>query len=362
MQKHLKNTRPQTMFAIVKHAAQKGLRAQHTPRPHKIGAHEVRLKVLYAGICGTDMHIYQWDAWAQQRINPPLILGHEFSAKILEVGTAVTKYTKGQLVSAECHIICGACPLCKTNQGHLCNNANIIGVDRDGAFCEELILPQESLWPISEGIDPKHGAIFDPIGNAMHTVTTHNVHGTHTLITGAGSIGLAAIAIAKAHGAKHISVVEPNTTRHKIAYSLGANAVYTTIEEAHPTFKNTPPEVFLEMSGHPQALQKGLKTLEFGAKVALLGLPSAPISLDLAEDIILKGVTIHGIVGRKIFETWLQVDTFLKENPHVPEALITHTVPAHDFKKAFDTLEKGVAIKAVLDFTTTEAKCNEPTF
>jgi len=339
------------MFAIQKPKAGKGVTATAAAMGQP-KAHEVRIKVTYAGVCGTDMHIYQWDTWAQNRIKPPLILGHEFVGEIIELGAEVQGYQIGQRVSAEGHIVCGVCVLCKTGQAHLCQQTQIIGVDRQGAFCQEIIMPASNLWPVSANISDAHAAIFDPLGNAMHTVMAFSPAGEHVLITGAGAIGLAAVAMAKANGARKVTVVEPNDHKRKVAEQLGADVTLNPFKDdvVAQTAADRPTRL-LEMSGNEKALETGLKALLEGGKVALLGIPPKEITLNLAELVIFKGLTLQGVVGRKMFETWYQVDHFVQNNPAAVDALVTHILPATDYQKAFDLLEAGEAIKIVLKFT-----------
>lgn len=339
------------MFAIHKPHAGKGLQAT-TATVAKPKAHEVRIKVTHAGVCGTDMHIYQWDAWAQNRIKPPLVLGHEFVGEIIELGADVQGYAVGQRVSAEGHIVCGVCVLCKTGQAHLCQETEIIGVDRQGAFCEELIMPATNLWPVSPKISDAHAAIFDPLGNAMHTVMAFSPAGEHVLITGAGAIGLAAVAMAKANGARKVTVVEPNAHKRHVAETLGADVTLNPFDDdVLAATRHDRPTILLEMSGNEKALETGLKALLEGGRAALLGIPPKAITLNLAELVIFKGLTLKGIVGRKMYETWYQVDHFLQNHPAAVDALVTHILPAQDFQQAFDLLEAGDAIKIVLKFT-----------
>ena len=337
------------MFAICKTKAAPGLEAQNVEAP-SMGANEVRIKVAYAGVCGTDMHIYSWDKWAQNRIVPPLVLGHEFSGYVQEVGRDVSGVEVGQLVSAECHIVCGVCGLCTSGQAHLCKKTEIIGVDRRGAFCEEVVVPANNIWPVSKGIAPQSAAIFDPLGNAMHTVKTYDVKGKNVVITGAGAIGLAAVAMAKHEGAKRIVVVEPNTEKYALAQAFGADEVLHPKENLVEATAKHEPDILLEMSGHEQALTQGLKALAMGGKAALLGIPSAPVTLDIAELVVFKGLTLKGVIGRRMFQTWAQVDAFVQKNPHVPERLTTHIFAAPQFQEGFDTLQAGKAIKTVLSF------------
>lgn len=338
------------MFAIHKAKAGKGLEAttveSQTPK-----AHEVRIKVTHAGVCGTDMHIYQWDDWSQSRIKPPLVLGHEFVGEIVELGSDVKGYEIGQRVSAEGHIVCGVCPLCRTGRSHLCQDTVIIGVDRRGAFCEELIMPATNLWPVNAKISDAHAAIFDPLGNAMHTVMSFPPAGEHVLISGAGAIGLAAVAMAKANGARKVTVVEPNESKRKVAEKLGADVCLDPFsQDVVAETKADKPTLLLEMSGNEKALETGLTALLEGSNVALLGIPPRAINLKLAELVIFKGLTLRGIVGRKMYETWYQVDHFVQNNPEAVDELVTHILPAQDFQKAFDLLEAGEAIKIVLQF------------
>lgn len=333
------------MFAICKTEAKPGLEAREVDAP-TMGAEDVRIKVSHAGVCGTDLHIYRWDDWAQSRVKPPLVLGHEFVGEIVELGRNVTGFEKGQLVSAECHVVCGVCSLCKSCRAHLCEKTEIIGVDRRGAFCEEAVMPAANLWPVSRGIAPQSAAIFDPLGNAMHTVKTFPVNGKHVLITGAGAIGLAAIAMAKHDGASRITVVEPNPEKQQLAKELGADEILNPGED----ISGAQPHVLLEMSGNEKAIAFGLRALAMGGQAAMLGLPAAPIQLDLSELVIFKGLSLQGVIGRRMFETWQQVDSFVKANPKVPERLISHIISAENFSEAFELLDAGKAIKTVLNF------------
>ena len=338
------------MFAIQKAKAGKGLEAT-TIESQKPKDNEVRIKVTHAGVCGTDMHIYQWDDWSQKRVKPPLILGHEFVGEIVELGADVYGYQVGQRVSAEGHIVCGVCTLCKTGRAHLCKDTVIIGVDRQGAFCNEINMPAPNLWPVSSKISDAHAAIFDPLGNAMHTVMAFPPSGEHVMISGAGAIGLAAVAMAKANGARKVTVVEPSEHKRQVAQKLGADVTIDPFNtDVVATVADDKPTILLEMSGNEKALETGLKSLLEGGKVALLGIPPKAVTINLAELVIFKGLTLQGIVGRKMYETWYQVDHFLQNHPEAVDELVTHILPAQDFQKAFDLLEAGEAIKIVLQF------------
>jgi threonine 3-dehydrogenase len=343
------------MFAIVKNRAEKGLWAEERTPQTKLGPNDVRIRVSHAGVCGTDFHIYKWDDWAKGRVKVPTVLGHEFVGNIIELGSAVSGYAVGDRVSAECHITCGVCRFCRTGQGHLCVDTQIIGVDRDGAFTNELIMPAANLWKIHPDIPDRHAAIFDPLGNAMHTVSAFNLAGKTVIITGAGAIGLMAVAMSKAHGAAKVIVLEPQDGKRRMATDLGADLTLDptqsgTREKVSAFTGGAMPDVLLEMSGNEKGIQQGLDLLAMGGEVAMLGIPPKPITLDLAATVIFKGLTVKGIIGRKMFETWYQVDTFARTHPQVIDKIITHILPAARFAEAFTLMEEGKAGKVVLQF------------
>lgn len=344
------------MFAIAKTAPEAGLTAIDQPQVAKLAPNDVRIAVKKAGVCGTDLHIYRWDSWAQGRIKPPLILGHEFVGEVIEVGSHVTAVQKGQRVSGECHIVCNQCRPCRTGNAHLCEKTVIIGVDRAGAFAEQLIMPEQNLWPIADEVPDHHAAIFDPMGNAMHTVMQFSLAGKVVLITGVGSIGLMAVAMAKAAGAARVLVLEPQAHKRKLATNLGADAaIDATDAAAEGQIKEAAGsqgiDVLLEMSGNVRALEAGCRVLNMGGQVALLGIPSQPITFDLGNLLVFKGLEWKGIIGRKMFETWYQVDAFARHHPQVIEQIISHQLPARDFQKGFELFDKGQSVKVVLDLT-----------
>ncbi|MBI1364184.1 MAG: L-threonine 3-dehydrogenase [Proteobacteria bacterium] len=344
------------MFAIVKNRPEKGLWAEDRLNAQKtLGPNDVRIKVSHAGVCGTDFHIYKWDDWAQGRVKVPTVLGHEFVGNIVEMGSAVSGYTVGERVSAECHITCGVCRFCRTGQGHLCVDTQIIGVDRDGAFTNEVVMPASNLWKIHPDIPDAHAAIFDPLGNAMHTVSAFNLAGKTVMITGAGAIGLMAVAMSKARGAAKVIVLEPQEAKRRMAEALGADMTLDPTQSGAndkiKAFTNAAmPDVLLEMSGNEKAIQQGMTLLAMGGEVAMLGIPPKAITLDVASTIIFKGLTVKGIIGRKMFETWYQVDTFVRTNPDAVDKIITHVLPAERFAEAFTLMEEGKAGKVVLKF------------
>lgn len=344
---------PTTMLAIKKAQAAVGLTWSPGTALPAVGPRDVLIQVTHAGICGTDRHIYEWDAWSRSRIPVGITTGHEFVGKVVALGSAVNRVQIGQRVSGEGHIGCGACQPCRTGNGHICEKVDIIGIDRDGCFAEYLSLPEENVWPVHPDIPDKIAAIFDPLGNAMHTVMAPNVSGRSVLITGVGIIGLMAVTIARAAGAGLILVSDPNPKRLALAKELGADEAYPAangdwVPAARKATGGQGPEVLLEMSGHPAAIRNGFKALRNGGTAALLGLPSEPVALDLPNDIIFKGATVLGINGRRMFETWYQMESFILAGRLKLDPIITHELPMKDFDKGFKLMQAGDAIKVVL--------------
>jgi threonine 3-dehydrogenase len=342
------------MYTLQKSKPGKGLDLVKKPVP-TINPREVLIKISSAGICGTDLHIYNWDEWSQSRIKPPLTTGHEFVGEVIQVGSEVSNIKTGTRVSAEGHIICGQCQFCRTGQGHICQDVEIIGVDRDGCFAEYLVMPDENLWPVPEEIPDRHAAIFDPLGNAMHTVMAFPVAGKSVLVMGAGAIGLFTVPILRAVGASPIIVVEPNTYKRRLAKKANADIVLNPMEDdvIETVMDNTQGlgvEVLLEMSGNEKAIVQGFECLRNGGAASLLGIPPGEIKIDLARHIIFKAAEIKGVNGRRMYDTWYQCQSFLlRKNINIDD-LITHTFPYKDFQMAFDLLNKGKAAKIILTF------------
>lgn len=340
------------MRKIIKSNAGKGLSLVTGDVPKNPQAYEVQVRVTHVGICGTDFHIYSWDHWAEKRVKPPLTTGHEMVGVVEKVGSSVEKYKVGQRVSVECHKVCGVCRYCRTGRGHLCAETSIIGVDEDGVFAEYVNLPASNVWSVDDKIPNHHAAIFDPVGNAMHAVSKAEVAGHSVLITGAGAIGLISIAIARSLGARHISVIEPQEYKRELALALGADIVMPPGGEAHNAImsatNNVGPHALIEMSGHPSAIDSGLGLLQPGGVAVMLGIPSDKIEFDLSEKVIFKGITMKGIVGREMFNTWFQVESFMINNPQAIDTIITHILPFEEFEKGFELMEKGACAKVVL--------------
>jgi len=340
------------MKAIRKQNTDRGITVGISEIP-KPGPDEVLIRVKMVGICGTDLHIFQWDQWSNARIKPPVIIGHEFVGEIYELGSNVKHLYKGQRVSAEGHITCGHCRFCRNGLGHICQDTKIIGVDRDGCFAEFVCVPAGNVWPVHPDIPDRYAALFDPLGNAMHTVMAQPVSMKNVLVTGAGSIGLFAIPIAKANGAEKVIVVEPNPMKQRLAREAGADYILhpgdANIEDLILKYTDGyGPDVLLEMSGNKQSLRMGLNVLSNGGSVSLLGIPSEAISMDLAEDVIFKGVTIHGITGRRMYETWFQCESFLLKHGSCIEPVITHVMDLDDVEQGFLKMEQGEAAKILL--------------
>jgi len=345
---------PARMRALVKATAAPGLTLTEVPVP-EIGPRDVLIAVKQAGICGTDLHIFEWDAWAAGRVRPGRVVGHEFMGRVAAVGSAVRSTAVGTRVSAEGHIGCGHCYCCRTGQGHICDRVDIIGIDVDGCFADYVRLPEENVWPLREDITDEVGALHDPLGNAMHTVMTGNVGGQTTLIMGAGAIGLLMTNIAKAAGALDVVVLDVNAKKLVLARELGADAVFDVgepdIEAAilRRTRDGRGFDVLLEASGHPDGIHRGLRLLRSGGRAALLGLPAGEVAFHLAEEVIFKGLTIHGVNGRKMYETWYAVEGFLTHHRLRVEAIVTHHLPLAAFAEGFRLLRGGEAIKVLLD-------------
>ncbi|MDA7918718.1 L-threonine 3-dehydrogenase [bacterium] len=343
---------PPTMPAIRKLQDAPGLDWCDAVEVPKIGPREVLIKVTHAGICGTDRHIYEWDTWSQERVKVGITTGHEFVGKVIQVGDAVDRVEIGQRVSGEGHIGCGKCEMCRTGNGHICESVVILGIDCDGCFAPYVAVPEENCWPVSEGISDEIAAVFDPLGNAVHTVMSAGVSGKSVLITGVGIIGLMAVTVAKAAGAGKIFVTDMDERRLKLAEQLGADRAFKATDdwttEILKLTRGHGPHVMLEMSGNPDAIRDGFSVLRSGGTAAMLGIPSNEITLDLAKLIIFKGTTILGINGRRMFETWYQMENLLLSERLELEPIITHVLEMNEFEKGLKMMQTGEAIKVVI--------------
>jgi threonine 3-dehydrogenase len=345
-----------TMPALQKQGPTKGFALNEVPVP-EVGKSEVLIRIEKTGVCGTDVHIYQWDEWASRRVHPPLIIGHEFMGVVERVGDAVENFKPGDKVSGEGHIGCGHCYFCRTGQGHICRQVEIIGVDRNGCFAQFMTMQQGNVWRLKPEIPSDVGAIFDPYGNAMHTVMAQAVAGKSVTVVGAGAIGLIACKIAEAAGALSVTAIEPNPRKRQLAHDYGASAVFDpTQADWKEQFLALTPEhvgvdVVLEMSGSAPGIRSAFEIVRPGGEVALLGIPSGDVGLNLSEAIIFKAVTVRGINGRLMFETWYQCERFLLDHKLDLLPLITHRIPFREYKDAFEVLERGEGVKVILDWT-----------
>jgi threonine 3-dehydrogenase len=340
------------MQAIVKPGAQPGAEVRQVPVP-EIGPRDVLVRVRAASICGTDLHIYNWDRWAQRRVKPPLVFGHEFCGHVEAAGNEVTSVRPGEFVSAEMHVACGFCYQCRTGQGHICENVRIIGIDADGCFAEFVRIPEANIWKVDAAIPVEYAAILDPLGNSVHTVLAGEVAGMSMAITGAGPIGLFSIAVAKACGAAPVFVTELHPCRQKLAKEMGADGVFdpSAVDAVAEILSRTGGpgvDVVLEMSGHPDAVRQGLQMLRRGGRMSLLGIPARPLELDLANEVIFKGAVVQGINGRRMFETWYRMQALLKFGALKLDPLISDKIPLADFEKGIQRLLSGDAAKILL--------------
>lgn len=338
------------MKAVAKTSAEPGLDYIDAPDPMP-GPNEVVVRVRATSLCGTDYHIYRWDAWAQSRIRPPRILGHEMYGEVVAVGRAVTTLRPGDLVAAESHITCGKCFQCRTGNAHVCRDYRILGVDRDGSFAEYVALPEAVCWRTHSGVPAEWACLQEPLGNSVHAVLSEDVTGHNLLVTGCGPTGLFAIAIARTAGAATIIATDVSPYRLGLAQQVGASVVLEA-ERAHPETvldltAGEGVDAALEMSGHPQAVKLCFATVKNAGRVVLFGIPSQRVELDLANDIIFKGVRVYGITGRRLFDTWYRLSGLFRAGLNI-QPIVTHRFPLKEFKKGFDLIQTGQCGKVIL--------------
>jgi threonine 3-dehydrogenase len=341
------------MKAIVKSEPGPGLDVLQVKEP-KIGGRDVLIKVRIAGICGTDLHIYNWDQWSANRIKPPVILGHEFCGDVVEIGPDVTKVSVGDYVSAECHMACEQCYQCRTGQAHICANVKVCGIDRHGAYATYISIPEQYIWKLDNDIQPELAAILDPIGNAVYTVLAGEVPGTTMAVVGCGPIGLASIPIAKACGATTVAGFDMSEYRLEMAEKqMGADYVVDvskvdTLTAAKDITKGVGFDVVLEMSGHPQGIENAFKMCRAGGRVSLLGLPKTPVTIDLANDVVLRGITAIGIHGRRMYQTWFEMTRLIQSKRVDLSPLVTHQMKFEEIDKAMEVMASGRCGKVLL--------------
>ncbi|MGB6689436.1 MAG: L-threonine 3-dehydrogenase [Terracidiphilus sp.] len=341
------------MKALVKSKAERGLWLEEIPKP-AVGINDVLIRVRYTGICGTDVHIYNWDEWAQKTIPVPMAIGHEFVGEIVEVGSNVSDFYPGDIVSGEGHVVCGRCRNCLAGRRHLCAHTLGVGVNRPGAFAEFIVLPMTNIWRHDPKIDQEVAAIFDPFGNAVHTALSFPVLGEDVLITGAGPIGIMAIPVVRHAGARHVVVTDMNPFRLELASRMGATLAIdvTKISLAEAQKQLGMQEGFdvgLEMSGNAAALRDMIANMSHGAKIAILGIPATDVTLDLRH-VIFNMITLKGIYGREMYETWYKMSVMLESGVDITP-VITHRFKWNEFQKGFDAMISGQAAKVILDWT-----------
>jgi len=341
------------MKALVKSRREPGIWMDNIPEP-KTGPNDVLIRIRRTAICGTDMHIYNWDSWAQKTIPVPLAVGHEYCGEIVEVGSEVRGFRPGDRVSGEGHITCGYCRNCRAGRRHLCRNTIGVGVNRAGCFAEYLALPAVNAFKLPSAIDDEIASILDPFGNATHTALSFGMVGEDVLITGAGPIGIMATAIARFVGARHIVVTDVNDYRLALAKRMGASrAINVTRSSLDDTMKELGMEegfdVGCEMSGNPTALRELIRTMHHGGSVALLGIPPGDTAIDWNE-VIFKGLVLKGIYGREMFETWYKMASMLQSGLDL-KPIITHRLPIADYQRGFEIMGSGQSGKVILDWT-----------
>ena len=340
------------MKALVKAKAERGIWMQDIEMP-EVGHNDVLIKVKRTAICGTDIHIFKWDAWAQATIPVPLAVGHEFCGEIVEMGIEVRGFEVGDRVSAEGHITCGYCRNCRAGRRHLCMNTMGVGVNRPGAFAEYLAVPAFNVFKLPESISDDMASILDPLGNATHTALSFDLVGEDVLITGAGPIGVMAVAIAKYAGARHVVITDVNDYRLDLARKMGATrAINVTKDLLDKAMIDLGMEegfdVGMEMSGNPEAFRDMIRTMHHGGKVAILGIPPDETIIDWTQ-VIFKGLELKGIYGREMFETWYKMSSMLQSGLNI-QPIITHHFPVDDYLPAFELMESGQTGKVILNW------------
>lgn len=341
-----------SMVALVKAKREPGLWLERVPRPVP-EKNEVLIKILRAAICGTDVHIYNWDSWAQQTIPVPMVIGHEFVGTVAEVGSDVKEFSPGDLVSGEGHLVCGQCRNCLAGRRHLCANTSGVGVNRTGAYAEYLCIPVTNVWNCDVSIPLEVLACFDPLGNAVHTAHSFDILGEDILITGAGPIGCMAAAIARYAGARHVVVTDINPYRLELARKCGATLAVNVAEEDFETVQNQLEmkegfDVAMEMSGSPMALNQILRNMCHGGKIAMLGIIAEETAIDW-NLVVFNGLTIKGIYGREMYETWYKMTTMIQSGLDISK-IITHRFHYTDFEDAFEVMRSGNSGKVVLNW------------
>jgi threonine 3-dehydrogenase len=340
-----------SMTAVVKATAGPGAELDRVPIPEPAGS-DVLIEVTASSICGTDVHIFDWNDWARRHIRPPRVFGHEMSGRVVAIGAEVEGLDPGTFIAAETHVVDYTCRQCQRGLYHLCENVRVLGVDRDGSFARYVLLPAANCWRNAPGLSAEVAALQEPFGNAVHAATAGTLKDNAVAIFGLGPIGLCAVGIARAEGAAAVYGVEPNPFRRELAERMGATAVFPpsdgTVAAIRKANGGLGVDVVLEMSGHPVALQQGLEVLHSGGWMSLLGIGDQPVTLDFNELVVTKGITIYGIFGRRIWDTWERTSRYLSTGSVDVSPLITHRFPLQDFQEAMAQMKSGRSGKVVL--------------
>ena len=341
------------MKALVKLKAEVGIWMTDSPKP-EMGHNDLLIKINKTAICGTDIHIYNWDEWSQKNIPVPMVVGHEYAGEVVAIGQEVKGFTLGDRVSGEGHITCGHCRNCRGGRTHLCRNTVGVGVNREGSFAEYLVIPAYNAFKLPDEISDELAAVFDPFGNAVHTALSFNLVGEDVLITGAGPIGIMAAAVAKHVGARHVVITDINEYRLELARKMGATrAVDVSKESLDEVMKELGMtegfDIGMEMSGVPMAFTSMLASMNNGGKIAMLGIPGRDMAIDWSQ-VIFKGLTIKGIYGREMFETWYKMASLIQSGLDI-SPIITHQFSIDDFQQGFDIMRSGQSGKVILDWT-----------
>lgn len=318
-----------------------------------IGDDDILVKTLAASICGTDVHIYEYNDWAKSRIHLPQIMGHELAGQVIRKGINVTDIKIGDIVSAETHIVCGTCEFCLSGNAHICQDTQIIGVDRDGAFAEYVAIPAKNAWINDPTVDPAYLCIQEPLGNAIHTVLSGETKGKTLAVVGCGPIGIMAVDVAKAVGASQVFAIDLNDYRLELAEKLGADFSYNpkkvdVVKEILRETYGMGVDIVCEMSGSPIAFNQALKYLKKGGRMSILGLPDTPFKIDVANDIVFKGITLHGITGRRMMHTWQQGKELIDSGKLHLSDIVTHIFPFENYEEGFELMRQGNCGKVVL--------------
>jgi threonine 3-dehydrogenase len=342
------------MKALIKEKPEPGLRLTDVPDP-KAGPSEVVVRVMATSLCGTDAHIYNWDEWASHRLQLPRIIGHEVCGEVVEVGANVSLVRKGDFVAAESHLTCGTCFQCRTGQAHVCKNYRILGIDFDGSYAEYVALPEKVLWKTSLDIPPEFACVQEPLGNAVDAALVEDVTGHTVLVTGCGPTGLLAVAVSRIAGAARIIATDVSDYRLQLATQLGADHVLNANTLSSDAMSaalfdllgGDGVDAALEMSGDPSALHLAFRTVKNGGRVTLFGIPKGQVCFDLTNEIIFKGIRVHGVTGRRLFGTWYRLAGLFKAGLNI-RPVVTHIIPMADFARGFELVKSGQCGKVVM--------------